>query len=422
MSEVKNIYTEPSRSIPDGWVETTLGEICNPKGGKRLPKGMTLVNYKTNHPYIRITDFNGNQINKNQLQYVTDDIFKHISRYIVNENDVVITIVGTVGLVAQIDRELDKASLTENCTKLVDLKNVDHSYLYYFLISKNGQDEIVKNTVGAVQKKLPIYGVQNINITLPTIPEQKSIADILIAFDNKIELLQAQNKTLEETAQTIFAEWFGKYQIEDELPDGWRVGKLGDLVIKISKGTTPTKNDLIGLRGEVPFLKVKDISNDGLILKNNLELIPKIIHENQLKRSILETDDVLFSIAGTIGRIAIVDLEMNNSNCNQALAFIRLKDKHSFLEYIHLWLKSKETQDVIISNIVQGVQANVSLTVLSNLLLLIPSLESINNWCNLIKPIYQKYQTNTKQIQTLTKTRDELLPRLMSGEVRVSEL
>lgn len=412
MSEVKN--------IPEGWEETTLGEICTPKGGKRLPKGMTLVNYKTDHPYIRITDFNGNKINKNQLQFVTEDVFKHISRYIVNKNDIIITIVGTVGLIAKIDNELNNASLTENCVKLVELKNIDSEYLYYFLTSKNGQDEINKNSVGAVQKKLPIYGVQNIKIELPKdINEQKSIAQILTAFDNKIELLQDQNKTLEATAQTIFAEWFGKYKIDDELPDGWSIGKLSDLVEKISKGTTATKDDLIGLNGEIPFLKVKDISSDGLILKNNLELIPKSVHENQLKRSILETNDILFSIAGTIGRLAIVDLEMNYANCNQALAFIRLKDKYTYLEYIHLWLKSKETQDVIISNIVQGVQANVSLTVLGNLLLLIPNSESINNWCNLIKPIYKKLQLNTEQIQTLTKTRDELLPRLMSGEVRV---
>jgi type I restriction enzyme S subunit len=196
---------------------------------------------------------------------------------------------------------------------------------------------------------------------------------------------------------------------------------LSDLAEKISKGTTATKDDLSGLDGQIPFLKVKDISNDGFILKNNLELIPKSVHENQLKRSILETNDILFSIAGTIGRLAIVDLEMNNANCNQALAFIRLRDKNSFLEYIHLWLKSKETQDIIISNIVQGVQANVSLTVLGNLLLLIPNSQTISNWSNLIKPIYLKLKNNTEQIQTLTKTRDELLPKLMSGEIRVKE-
>lgn len=245
--------------------------------------------------------------------------------------------------------------------------------------------------------------------------------NIYFPSNNWNEIDFNSNEILELIAKTIFTEWFGKYKIDDELPNGWKVGKLSDLVEKISKGTTPTKDDLIGLYGEIPFLKVKDISNDGLILKNNLELIPKSVHNNQLKRSILETNDILFSIAGTIGRLAIVDLEMNNANCNQALAFIRLKDKYTYLEYIHLWLKSKETQDVIISNIVQGVQANVSLTVLGNLLLLIPNSESINNWCNLIKPIYKKLQLNTEQIQTLTKTRDELLPRLMSGEIRVNE-
>ena len=253
MNEVNN--------IPEGWVETTLGKICNPKGGKRLPKGMTLVNYKTDHPYIRITDFDGNKINKNQLQFVTDDVFKQISRYIVNEKDILISIVGTLGLIAKIDKELDNASLTENCVKLVDLNNIDNNYLYYYLISNNGQDEIIKNSVGAVQKKLPIYGIQNIKIEFPNnITEQKSIAAILTSFDDKIELLQAQNKTLEELAQTIFKEWFAKYKVGDKLPDGWGVGKLSEFG-KIICGKTPSKSNEDYFGNDIPFIKIPDMHN-----------------------------------------------------------------------------------------------------------------------------------------------------------------
>ncbi len=408
-------------NIPDSWQETTLGEVCKPKGGKRLPKGETLISERTNHPYIRITDFEGNSINKNNLQYVPDETFKKISRYIVNEGDVIISIVGTIGLVALIDDELDNASLTENCVKLTKLESIHNVFLYYYLISKYGQYEIDINTVGAVQKKLPIYGVENINLFLPPLSEQKAIANILTAFDDKIELLQAQNKTLEELAQTIFKEWFGKYQIGDELPDGWRITQLRELAKKISKGTTPRKKDVEGLDGIISFLKVRDISDGGLINKDSLELIPKEVHNKQLKRSILKHNDILFSIAGTIGRVAIVDNELENSNCNQALAFIRLNEVGKFKEYVHLWLKSNDVQNEITNSIVQGVQANVSLTVLGDLKITIPDESKLKEWKSLISPIYSKLDNNNSQIQTLKQTRDTLLPKLMSGEVRVNE-
>ena len=403
MSEVKN--------IPEGWLETTLGEICNPKGGKRLPKGMTLVNYKTNHPYIRITDFNGNQINKHQLQYVTDDIFKHISRYIVNKNDVIITIVGTVGLVAQIDRELDKASLTENCTKLVDLKNVDSTYLYYFLISKNGQDEIVKNTVGAVQKKLPIYGVQNINITLPTsITVQKSIAAILTAFDDKIELLQAQNKTLEETAQTIFTEWCGKYSIDDELPDGYKFGTLGEVSFNHSK-TFKFKNE------KVVFVNTGDVL-EGQFLHSN-EISP-IGLPGQAKKAI-ELYDIFYSeIRPKNKRFAFVDFD--TSNYVVSTKFMIIRPKNDFSPFIlYLILKKQDTIDEfnIVAESRSGTFPQITFDSVKSFPILILSKQKQNEFDDLLIPIMEKKKINHQQIQTLTKTRDELLPRLMSGEVRV---
>jgi len=206
----------------------------------------------------------------------------------------------------------------------------------------------------------------------------------------------------------------------DGLPKGWRMGVLGEMVDKLSKGTTPTQKDLGSLEVQIPFLKVKDISDIGTISKNNLELIPIEVHQNQLKRSILETNDILFSIAGTIGRVAIVDETLNFSNCNQAIAFIRLSDKNAFLEYIHLWLRSEAVQNNIKSSIVQGVQANVSLTVLNNIEVLIPNDETLCEWNNLIKPIYHRIRTTIYQIESLTQTRDTLLPKLISGKMRLN--
>jgi type I restriction enzyme S subunit len=203
-----------------------------------------------------------------------------------------------------------------------------------------------------------------------------------------------------------------------EIPEGWRVGELKELADKISKGTTPCKNEVDGLELDVPFIKVKDITDDGQIKSGAIESIPNSVHYGSLKRSILNHNDILFSIAGTIGRVTIVPKDLNNSNCNQAVAFIRLKDIQ-YLELIHQWFKSQSVQNEVNASVVQGVQANVSLGVLGHLLINIPNAGLIEKWNAVIKPIYEKCNNCSNEIQTLTQLRDTLLPKLMSGEVRV---
>src|SRR5690606_9245537 len=127
------------------------------------------------------------------------------------------------------------------CNIVSDPNKSIPQYLFYNLLSR--YKEIEGKANGAAQQNLSVGVLKELSIVLPSIPEQKAIANVLTAFDDKIENLRAQNDTLEQTAQTIFTEWFGKYQIGDlsadkagELPEGWRVGKLSDLLeIKYGK-------------------------------------------------------------------------------------------------------------------------------------------------------------------------------------------
>jgi type I restriction enzyme S subunit len=138
--------------------QVRLGDVATIKGGKRLPNGINLVSVPNSHPYIRIrnlTNIRNLEITKN-FEYVDDETQKAISRYIVNENDLIISIVGTVGLISVIGKSLDGANLTENCAKIVNLEGIDRYFLYYFLTADIGQQEIRKGTVGAVQPKLPL--------------------------------------------------------------------------------------------------------------------------------------------------------------------------------------------------------------------------------------------------------------------------
>lgn len=185
-----------------------LEELVKIKGGKRLPKGANLQKIVSEHPYIRVRDMGNKYIPREGLEYVPNKIFPEIDKYIVESGDLIISIVGTIGLISIIDEYFHKASLTENCAKLNGLDEIDGEFLYYFLISKTGQDEIHKNTVGAVQRKLPLYGIKNIDVIWPDKRKRNAIVNALSSIDQKIHLNQQTNKTLESIAQAIFKSWF----------------------------------------------------------------------------------------------------------------------------------------------------------------------------------------------------------------------
>lgn len=175
-----------------------LGSLADVKGGKRLPKGVNLITTPNLHPYIRVRDLNDvvfASLSAN-YEYVDDETQKTISRYITSTGDVLISIVGTIGLTAIVDKSLDKANLTENCVKITNLRGVSPEYLILFLRSQNGVKEIQKGTVGAVQAKLPIKNIQSINIPLLPQSEMQSLSDTLTTLFSQISMNTAESKCL----------------------------------------------------------------------------------------------------------------------------------------------------------------------------------------------------------------------------------
>lgn len=181
--------------------EVKLGKVATVKGGKRLPKGINLITKPNPHPYIRVRDLNGKKTLEldGSFEFVDDETQKAISRYIVTGGDIVLSIVGTIGLVSVVGDSLNEANLTENCVKLTSLSGIDRDYLYYYLKSSYGQQEIARGTVGAVQAKLPIKNIQDISIPLPDEVTQRKIADILSSLDAKIEVIPNPDIYLELT-------------------------------------------------------------------------------------------------------------------------------------------------------------------------------------------------------------------------------
>ena len=176
-----------SDELPNGYSFAGLDSICTVKGGKRLPADCELLDTPTKHPYIRVRDVGNSRYVclTDQFQYIDEETHSAISRYIVNTDDIIISIVGTIGLLGKIHSSLDNANLTENCVKLTNIHTVTSDYLYYTLCYKKQAKEIELLTVGAVQAKLPIYNIQSIKILVPT---KEAIED----FQNKLNVLNEQ--------------------------------------------------------------------------------------------------------------------------------------------------------------------------------------------------------------------------------------
>lgn len=182
-----------------------LGSLADVKGGKRLPKGVNLITKPNSHPYIRVRDLN-NMIFaslSSDYEYVDDETQKSIARYITSAGDVLVSIVGTIGLTAIVDDTLDNANLTENCVKLINLKGITPEYLLLFLRSKIGVESINKGTVGAVQLKLPIKNIQSIPVPLLMSVEMQALSDILSIMFNRISANIIETKRLSELRDVL---------------------------------------------------------------------------------------------------------------------------------------------------------------------------------------------------------------------------
>lgn len=327
-------------------------------------------------------------------------------------------------------------------------------YLLYAYQAPEFQETIRSKTIhGATVDRIALRELPYFPIKVPPLNIQKEIVSTLCDIDQKLVLNFQTNQILEEMAQAIFKSWFVDFDpvkakmngeqpegmdeataslfpdkfVESELgliPEGWDVTTLKSLSKKISKGTTPSRKDTTAAEDEpsIKFIKVKDINKLGEIDRDSLEEISNSIHVGKLKRSILETNDILFSIAGTIGRVATIDSDLNNVNTNQAVAFIRLKDKEQHLSLIYMSLKANRLQQKALASIVQGVQANLSLANIGDMEMIMPSDEILELWNHHYSSIFKMVKNNFDQSRKLAKLRDILLPKLLSGEIELDQI
>ena len=182
--------------IPENWCWITIGTIASVKGGKRVPKGKQLVEYKTEHPYIRVIDFDNHSIATEQVKYVDEETFKLICNYTISIQDIYISIAGTIGKVGIIPEELDGSNLTENAAKITNIMCVKREYLLWLLESEIAQSQMRDSTISTTQPKLALFRIENIKFPLCPLIEQCRIVSC-------IENLFAKLDAAKEKAQAV---------------------------------------------------------------------------------------------------------------------------------------------------------------------------------------------------------------------------
>jgi len=183
--------------IPKEWEVFKLKELVDVKGGKRLPKGDSLVDFETNYPYIRIVDFKNGSVDVSDVKYLLPETYRKIKKYTISSKDVYISIAGTIGLAGLIPPELDGANLTENAAKLNNLKKVMKEYLVIVLNSHILQNQINRFTGKATQPKLALFRIEKLKVLVPSEKEQQEIVEILSTVDKKIDMEKKRKEKLE---------------------------------------------------------------------------------------------------------------------------------------------------------------------------------------------------------------------------------
>lgn len=430
------------------WKKCKLGDVAEITSSKRI----FLADYvKEGVPFYRSKEI----IERSSGRSITTPLFISEEKYeqIINKygapiaGDLLLTSVGTLGIPYRVS-PTDKFYFKDgNLTWFRKLNNILCDYLYYFFLSPIGKEKLALIAIGSTQKALTINALQGVTLSLPPLDEQKRIAEILGSLDDKIELLQKQNKTLEDMAKALFKSWFvdfdvvrakqkgrpkadimREYHLTEELydlfpssfadsplgpiPSGWEVKKAQEIA-DIAIGRTPPRKETKWFSTDstdTTWISIKDLGNCGVFIGDSSEYLTEDA-VSKFKIPMIPTKTVVLSFKLTVGRVAITMKEMCS---NEAIA--QFKDAMVPVEYLYLLLKHINFSLLgSTSSIATAINSNT----IKNMNVLIADSVLLSAFKERTQNLFDKIEINLKQIQTLTELRDTLLPRLISGKIRV---
>lgn len=387
--------------IPAGWKETTLGEVVEFIDWDRGKNYPNWDDFKTTWfcVFLNAKNLPNRIFDFSETMFISEEKDLILRKGKLKRWDYVMTTRWTIGNFAYYNDQVVYSNMRINSWMVIiraykDL--INEKFLWLFFSSNIFKYYLSWFTSWSAVPQLPIKDIKQLPILLPPLPEQQAIAAVLSSFDDKIELLRAENQTLEQMGQELFKERFCKWKIGDELPEGWRVGKLGEEI-------TPKQGK---------YIDAKYISDN----QNDIHKYP--IYWGSWIRGYVRTFDysnpmtILTCRWNWCGLIQFT--ERYSTITNSCMVF---DSETVWLSSERIYLRSK---NINFESVISGsAQPQITISSLFNVSIVVPDQETLSKFDLVIKPLFNKIRANSEQIQTLSSARDQLLSKLMSWEVRV---
>ena len=331
---------------------------------------------------------------------------------LLNNRTILLSINGTIGNVAYYNNE--KCFLGKSACYFNVSDSVDRDYVYYQVCNKSFQLYISEYANGTTIKNVSLKTIREYAFFLPPLPEQKAIANVLSSLDDKIDLLHRQNKTLEAMAETLFRQWF-----IEEAKEDWEEIKIKDFDVIVTDFVA--NGSFASLKDNVTLVNDREdyalfIRNTDLKSNFSTKVFVTEKSYNFLKKTRLFGNEVIISSVGDVGSV----FRCPSFKIPMTLGNNLIVLKSEFNLFFYLFFNSDYGQNLIYGITSGSVQEKFNKTAFRDLYVSYPNLEYIVDFEKLVCPYFKKLDFNKSQIQTLEKLRDNLLPKLMSGEVRVS--
>lgn len=406
--------------IPDTWEIKTVDEIKSAEKKSIIsgPFGSNIsAKYFVNKgvPVIRGNNLSldiNKKFNDSGFVFITEDKANELGTWALKD-DILFTAVGTIGQVGVLrgNENFDKYIISNKQLRLrVNKEIVEPLYAYYWFASPLIIDMILQRNTGSSVPLINLSVLKSLLIPVPPKLERIQILNILSSLDDKIYLLHRQNQTLEKMAETLFRQWF-----VEEAKEDWEEKQLKE-VVDIGIGRTPPRHEFHWFSKnliDVKWISIKDLGNDGVFISNTSEFLTREAVE-RFNIPVIPKNTVVLSFKMTLGRVAITANEMLS---NEAIAHFKFNKNTPFTkEYLFLFLKTFKYDSL---GSTSSIVTSINSAMIKELEIPIPDSLTMNEFKEKTEPIFNKIKQNQTQIRTLSTLRDTLLPKLMSGEVRV---
>jgi len=406
--------------MPNNWKTYKLGEVATYVNGGAWPA----TSYSEKGiPVVRVTNVNNGLIDLSNCKYIDESLESKYKKHILSNNDVIICTVGShpdqqssvVGGVGIVNKEVVGAYLNQNAVLLRsgDSKILNQKWLGYLCKSSIFKMHIESEARGSAnQVRIAISNLMSLSFKVPPLKEQQQISQILSTLDDKIELNLQQNKTLEEMAMALYKHWFvdfGPFKngefVDSELgkiPKGWKVSSLTDISINHNKKRKPiSTREREKISGIYPYYgatKVLDYINDYQFDGEYILLAEDGTVKTKKNTPFLQFIEGKFWVSNH--------------------AHVLTGNKNYSNEFLYLCLSNEN----IIPIITGAVQLKINKQNLESLVFITPPMSELKTFEDVVIPLFKQKKITYKENQTLTTLRDTLLPKLISGEVRVKDI